>query len=284
MPKFPLVSAKEVVARVMRGVNYRLPSSYLDDILEWIPEGLGMLQVTNALVTTSTGDMNCPGEILIRNHCGSLPCGLVTILAVEDECGRRLPEGTDVTDITSQTSTRHSRPAGARPNTFYVDPYVHQTQDGLPSDEAPSASVPYFGGDLVQDDGSSRNVNYYKIVGNYIQTSFEEGYVKIHYLSLPVDKEGYPLIPDNSAFKQALEFYVLMRLVGSGYQHPNPEFSYSYLDAKFEQYAARGMNEVSYYSPEGAAKLNRSLIRLIPPYNYYEDFGVGGEQPEYLRK
>lgn len=282
MPKHILVSGKEVLARVIRGLGYKLPSAYIDDVLEWLAEGLGMIQITNSLITTSTRNMNCPGEVLVRNHCASLPCGLIQILAVEDEHGRRLPEGTDQTDMKSPTSLRHSWVDNIRPNTFNVNPYVHQTQDGIPSDEAPSASVPYFGQDITQEDSTIRSTHYYKIVGNYIQTSFECGYIKLHYLTIPVDKEGYPLIPDNEAFKQALEWYIIRRLIGSGYQHP--VFSYQYADEQFEKYAARGISEVSFYSPEGAAKLNRSLIRLIPPYDWYENFGVNGEQPEFLRK
>lgn len=282
MSKVRLVSGKKIVARVLRGTNYKIPSSYLDDILEFIGEALGELQVTNSLITTSTGDIDCPDEVLVTNHCAPLPCGLVHILAVEDEFGRRLPEGTDTTDITSQTSVRHSSEESARPNTFNVNPYVHQTSSGLPEDEAPDASVPYFGEDVTSTSTTNRTNNYYKVQGNYIQTSFEEGYIKIHYLSIPVGEDGYPLIPENAAFESALEWYVIKRLIGSGYQHP--VFTYDYADQQYEKMASRGMNEVSYYSPEGAAKLNRSFVRLIPPVTYYDDFNISGEQPEILRK
>lgn len=281
MPKLRFVSAKEVIANLIRGLGYKLPSHYIDDVLEFTAEGLGMLQVTNTLITTSSGNVDCPGELLVRNHCVSLPCGLVSILAVEDEYGRRLPEGTDTTDLTSQSSIRHSYNNDTRPNTFNVDPYVHQTSAGVP-DEAPEASVPYFGEDITSEEVTSRSNHYYKVQGNYLQTSFEEGYVKIHYLAIPTDKEGYPLIPDNANFKYALEWHIIRRLIGSGYQHP--VFSWDKADQQFEFYAARAMSEISYYSPEGAAKLNRSLIRLIPPSTYYEDFNIGGEQPEILRK
>lgn len=281
MPKYPLVSGKIVIARVIRALGYKLPSNYIDDILEWTVEGLGMIQITNTLITTSTGDQDCPGEIITRNHCAPLPCGYVALLAVEDENGRRLPEGADVTDITSQTSLRHNFVDNFRANTFNVNPFLHQTEDGVPTDEA-GTSVPYFGEDIQQQATTNRTTHYYKIQGNYIQTSFETGYIKLHYLALPVDSEGYPLIPDNQAFIQCLEWYIIKRLIGSGYQHP--VFSYQYADDQFEKYAARGINEVSYYSVDSAAKLNRSLIRLIPPYNLHEDFGVGGEQPELIRK
>lgn len=276
-----LISGKEVIANVIRGTGYRLPSTYMDDLLEWLPEGLGFLQATNTLITTSTGDIDCPGEILVSNHCASLPCGLVHILAVEDENGRRLPEGTDVTDLTSQTSIRHSTTNSTRPNTFSVDPYVHQTSAGVP-DEAPDASIPYFGEDIVADSSTSRTNNYYKVVGNYIQTSFEEGYIKIHYLAIPTGKDGYPLIPDNAEFKYALEWHLVRRLIGAGYQHP--VFTWKEANEQYEIYAARALAAVSYYTPEGAARLNRSIIRLIPPITYYEDFNINGEQLEDLRK
>lgn len=281
MSKYRFVSGKEVIARVIRGLNYRLPSSYLDDLLEFVGEGLSQLAVTNSLVTTSTGNVDCPGELVVRNHCVSLPCGFVSVLAVEDQYGRRLPEGSDTTDITNQSSLRHIFPNESRPNTFNVDPYVHQTSSG-PPDEEPEAAVPYYGEDLTPNTTTTRSSHYYKIQGNYIQTSFEEGFIKLHYLTIPVDKEGYPLIPDNDTFKQALEWYVLKRLIGSGYQHP--VFKYEYCEQMFEKYAGRALNEISYYTPDGAAKLNRSFVRLIPPATLWDDFNISGEQPETLRK
>lgn len=48
----------------------------------------------------------------------------------------------------------------------------------------------------------------YKIQGRVIYTSFKEGQVELSYESIPVDKDGYPLIPDNSSFKEALELYI----------------------------------------------------------------------------
>lgn len=282
MPKVPLVSGKVVLANVIRALGYKLPSSSIDDVLEFIGEGLEELQITNSLITTSTGDIDCPDEILIRNHCAQLPCGLVQIVAVEDENGRRLPLGSDQTDIKSQTSIRHSYLDSTRPNTFNVDPYVHQTSDGLPEDEAPEASVPYFGEDVTAEEQTVRKNHYYNIQGNYIQTSFECGYVKIHYLSIPVDSDGFPLVPDNANYKRALEWHVIRRLIGAGYKHP--VFSYKEADTEFKYYAALGMGEVSYYNPEGAARLNRSHVRLIPNYAAYSNFFSSNEQDEILRK
>jgi len=286
MSKYKLSSGKEVLARVIRASGYKLPASYHDDILEWISEAMGMMQVTNSLVIQSTGDDGCTGEIQVSNYCACLPCGFVSIVAVEDDQGNRLPEGGDQTDLRSTTKSRgvNVMPQN-RVSSFQVNPFTHQTATGLPTDEAGSIPPYYIDGDDVEQsivNDSTRVRHYYKLVGNYIQCSFESGFIKIHYYAIPVGEDGYPLIPDNENFKQGIEWHVIRRLIGAGYKHP--VFTYDYAHEQCELYMGRGMGEVSYYTPEGAAKLNRSFVRLIPPYNYYEDFFTNSEQPERLNK
>ncbi len=284
MANYPLVSAKQVLASTIRSLGYKLPSTYMDDILEWIPEAMGELEVTDSLVLTSTPDVDQGGALSVSNHCVCLPCGLRAIEAVEDERGNRLPLGADVTDISSPSSKRHvgvGRSGEPRVSAFEVNPYQHQTSDGLPTDE-PATSFPFLGEDIEPTENLSTTTHYYQVVGNMIQTSFEEGYIKVHYWSIPVDKEGYPLLPDNANFKRAVEWHIIRRLIGSGYEHK--VFSYDYANNQFELYAARALSEVSFYTPERAQRLKNVMVRLIPPTNYYEDFGINVEQSEKLYK
>lgn len=49
----------------------------------------------------------------------------------------------------------------------------------------------------------------YKIQGNCIFTApLRDGTIEISYMAMPIDDEGYPLIPDNSAYTRALEAYI----------------------------------------------------------------------------
>lgn len=49
----------------------------------------------------------------------------------------------------------------------------------------------------------------YKIQGNCIFTApLEQGQIEIAYQAMPMDEEGYPLIPDNSSYSRALEAYI----------------------------------------------------------------------------
>lgn len=58
-------------------------------------------------------------------------------------------------------------------------------------------------------DSKQDSVDYtYKVQGSVIFTSMKEGTVEIVYNAIPVDCDGYPLIPDNSSFTRALELYI----------------------------------------------------------------------------
>lgn len=48
----------------------------------------------------------------------------------------------------------------------------------------------------------------YKLQNSAIYTSLKEGTIEIAYHAIKVDKEGYPMIPENSSFIQALELYI----------------------------------------------------------------------------
>lgn len=48
----------------------------------------------------------------------------------------------------------------------------------------------------------------YKLQNNAIYTSLKEGVIEVAYHAIKVDDEGYPMIPENSSFIQALELYI----------------------------------------------------------------------------
>jgi hypothetical protein len=267
MSQYRFVSAKEVLANTIRATGYKLPASYQDDILEWIPEGIGLLQVTRSMLKSSSGDENCPGEILIKNYVASLPCGFISMIRVEETGGAIVREASDT------ESLRKFNQPDARPPVFEVDPFTHPTSDGTtgtPS-ETPNILVNIQGGDLGRMNLKTAD-HYYEIKGNCIQTSFECGFIKIFYWAMPVCKEGYPLIPDNTNIKLALEWHVMKRLIGAGYEHK--VFSYKDADQEFEKYAARGMGEVSYPTTDDMERAWRTNIRMIPPIGYADQFFI----------
>jgi hypothetical protein len=271
MQQVPFCSAKLILGRVARNTGGKLPSMFHDDILEWISEGIDLLSNNNSIEITSTPDDGQPKALQVENHVVCIPKDCCGIIAIEDEYGRILPLGGDVTDLRSTSKSQQTGPNEARPSVWQTDgtPVVGNT-------------TPIFGEDLQPVTSTNRSDNYYKISGSYIQTSFECGYIKVHYQRRPVDKEGYPMIPDLENFKQSLYWYVLKQLIGAGYEHK--VFTYGQCDEEFEKYGQRAINELNYPSLDAAARANRATVRLIPPSHFYEDFFTGSEQVQEIRK
>lgn len=55
---------------------------------------------------------------------------------------------------------------------------------------------------------SSQDDLTFRLQGKVIIVSFKEGKVIISYKSIPVDEDGFPLVPDHPAFLTALESYI----------------------------------------------------------------------------
>jgi hypothetical protein len=67
---------------------------------------------------------------------------------------------------------------------------------------------------------SSAGADYYNTKIEYLQTSFETGYIDIVYTAFPVDDEGFIRVLDNEYYIQAIEWYIMLVLIQKGYKHP----------------------------------------------------------------
>ena len=60
---------------------------------------------------------------------------------------------------------------------------------------------------FAEDKGCSYDLTY-KLQGQVIYTSIKEGTIELSYQAIPVDSDGYPMVADNSSFREALELYI----------------------------------------------------------------------------
>jgi hypothetical protein len=96
-----------------------------------------------------------------------------------------------------------------------------------------------FKGKLPQDFhrvNSTLFLERHKIHMDNIYVDFEEGELKLDYLAMPVDEEGYPLVPDDPTFFQALFYLIASKLILRG-DYTNKELSFQYCDQKWLQLA-----------------------------------------------
>jgi hypothetical protein len=80
----------------------------------------------------------------------------------------------------------------------------------LPCDLISINQVKHKGVCLIHmtDNFSDNNSLSFKTQGSIMYTSFKNGTLDISYKALPVDDEGFPLLPDEPTFLRALELYI----------------------------------------------------------------------------
>lgn len=65
----------------------------------------------------------------------------------------------------------------------------------------------------LEDKYHGKNIDLtYMIQNSVIFTSIEEGEIEISYQAVMTDNDGYPLIPDNGSFANALELYIKLKV------------------------------------------------------------------------
>lgn len=258
------VSIKEVFSRIARNTGGNIPSEYFEYFLEWIPEAMGKMKTKYRLQLVSE-------DVEIINHTAKLPCGFESLSAVTYN-NRRLREGGDERDVLALDI-----PDSAS-NAWIND----QLQNSIISNEDDDSTITttfditYKGETMTKYENKESLNHWYRINLGYIQTSFEEGCIKLHYYKYPVDEDGYPLIPDNEHYKTALYWYCLMMMIGAGYDHKI--FKYSDCEQRWEQTAARARNSITFPNIDRMERIKQVWTALIPPEHMYDNYFTNSEQ------
>ncbi len=84
---------------------------------------------------------------------------------------------------------------------------------------------PLFGEGIQTVTGST---GYGSVNGGFIHTSFKKGIVYLVYQGIPLDCDGYPLVPKDAKVNEALQYYFIYRMSLSGYKHPVVSFDMAY--------------------------------------------------------
>lgn len=71
------------------------------------------------------------------------------------------------------------------------------------------AATDYFDSNHIKHNDHDDLV--FKVQGMVLVTNIKEGKVIVSYKSIPIDEDGFPLIPDHPAFLTALESYIKMK-------------------------------------------------------------------------
>lgn len=182
-----MISSKSVIAKVIADLDLKEPDIRITDIKEYILEAIlkiGAIQQYDHKVVI----------LPIVNHQAALPCDLYKLGQVAfsfQNDGGWLP----MRKTTSSFGIFHDRGCGK--------PWTVGTVNGK-----------YVNGSIGHRDSTMfSNELQYMTKPGYIMTNIPEGFVKVSYYAIFTDEEAMPMIPDIESYKEAIFWYVTMKLM-----------------------------------------------------------------------
>ena len=184
------VSIKTVIAKVLADNDMQEDTLRINDLIEWCAEAISRIGAFLELDNKVTGKGGEPA-LKVANHQAALPAGVHSIIQVamgNAEEGPFMP----------------MRMTSGNFDTVKGSTIVDNTDPLNPI---------YTTGDEVNSTRSYEQDLTYTLKPGYINTSAKEGYLTIAYRSIPLDPEGFPYMPDDHGFEDAVYWYLTMKLL-----------------------------------------------------------------------
>lgn len=177
-------SVKEVIAKIYRDLSLTEETPQID-FIEWAAEALEKIGAFTQLETKTE-------SVTINNYKGELPTDFVYPHIITYN-GYPIVQTTSITQDPPRIS-RESYPPQYSP---YIEKYQNATFVAHTGFEHP--------------DEITNPLTSYMISNGCIKVGVQSGYLKIVYAALPLDCDGYPLVPDYVEFKEAIYWYINMK-------------------------------------------------------------------------
>ena len=124
----------------------------------------------------------------------------------------------------------------------------------------------------------------YFIDAGTIKTSFVSGKVCLSYKAFPLDDMGYPMVPDDISFKEALFWYVYKKLLlGNSVNVPNG-INYTFAEQQWKYYCTQARNSAVFPDIDKWESFLNQWVRMIPNMNRHNNaFGNLGTREMLTR-
>jgi hypothetical protein len=132
-------------------------------------------------------------------------------------------------------------------------------------------------------DHACKSSSTYTVNGNYIFTSFDHGSVMMAYLAIPTDEEGFPLIPADEWWRQAVQFEIAYKIAMKLFIQGNIlDKTFQYIEKERDWKVAQAVNKSKMPSIDEMESFKNQWLRLIPNYNNHNTFFKNMQMPERM--
>lgn len=123
----------------------------------------------------------------------------------------------------------------------------------------------------------------YVINGGYIKTNKKSGYLMIAYQAIPLDVDGFPMIPDDPAYMEAVYWYITMKLLYSEWKEGRVRDAVYYEARRsWNFYAKQAYGNALMPNYDELESIKNTWLRLIPNINEHDTFFTSVGQREQI--
>ena len=230
---YKLTSVKRVISKVFSDNDLKEGDHRISDMVEWCAEALLKIGAFPQFTNKVTGKDGTP-YLEVYNYQSRLPSdfhSLIQVSFAENVGGPYYPMtyGTGSFELAKDTNEINSL-ANTFPESSYVtlamslysmdyaaalafinnEPNIRNTLTVMLNRMYPTTGI---SGDNLTASADGLVDYKYIVSDNYIRTNARTGYIMMAYQAIPTDSEGYPLVPDDVDFIEALYWYVTMKLM-----------------------------------------------------------------------
>lgn len=289
---YKLVSIKRVIAKVFSDLDLQEGTHRISDMIEWASEGVKKIGGFPALSTKITGKGGLP-LLSITDYQAKLPCDLTSINQVaysESESGPYYPmiHATGSFDAAPPSEVVASdidnvvpeSPIVSLAMSLYGDTYsealVRLNSQPAIREQLVALLLRSTSGINDRTDNSTLSSPYTYVVlpgSGYIKTNFRSGYLMISYQAVPVDSEGYPMIPDDESFEEALYWYINMKLTYPEWKAGRVRDAV-YYDTRnsWNFYRKQAYAHAMMPNVDQLEAIKNAWVRLVPQINEHDTF------------
>jgi hypothetical protein len=297
---YKTTSVKRVIAKVFTDLDLKEQDHRISDLIEWAGESLEKIGAFPSFTNRVTGKDGLP-LLTVANYSAKLPCdfhNLIQISFSTSENGPYYPMryGTgnfdngnpDATITTGASAVANTSDLVILAQTIYdleyapaltlinTDPIVRSKLTAILNITTPTLSA-------GESPMATTTDITYVITPGYIKTNVESGYIMMAYQAVPTDTEGYPLIPDDQSFIEAIYWYIVMKLYYPQWVAGQVRDAV-YYDARrsWNYYCKQAYGDALMPNTDSLESIKNSWLRLVPEINEHASgFSTLGQAQAY---
>jgi hypothetical protein len=301
---YNLTSVERVIAKVFTDLNLQENDHRISDCIEWAGEALEKIGAFPGFTNKVCGKEGIP-LLEVNNYTVKLPCDFYNLIQASFSTSQQGPYypmryGTGNFDS--------GNPDIASQNGAFVESTIANTSDLVllamtlyDLDYAPALTKINAEPDTRSKLSAILNIKTptlpgvnnpmattkditYVITPGYIKMNVESGYIMLAYQAIPTDDEGYPLIPDDVSFIEAIYWYIVMKLYYPQWVSGQIRDAV-YYDARrsWNYYCKQAFGNALMPNTDQLESIKNSWVRLVPEIKEHTSgfSALGQEQRTY---